>query len=138
VVTGSYDDHVRLFAIHDLDKTFGMKRARLLAEENLGGGVWRLDLVSHRITGDGNIVVIILASCMHAGSRIIELRGIGDGQAEEWTWAVLARFEEHHSMNYGSSFMNSRQEGIKRLTCVSTSFYDKLLCLWDAHFRVED
>ncbi|RSM12911.1 hypothetical protein CEP52_002247 [Fusarium oligoseptatum] len=46
VVTGSYDDHLRVFIIHDLHDTFGMKRVELVLEENLGGGVWRLDLVS--------------------------------------------------------------------------------------------
>ena len=142
VVTGSYDDHVRLLAIHDLDETCGVKRVRLRAEENLGGGVWRLDLMSHRTTAeeDGGPRVTILASCMHAGSRIIELRRrVGEGQEEEWTFAVLARFEEHQSMNYGSAFMRSRQGPSDRLTwaCVSTSFYDKLLCLWDWHALAE-
>lgn len=129
VVTGSYDDHVRLLAIHDLDKTYGMKRARLLAEENLGGGVWRLDLVSSSKETNGDVRALILASCMHAGARVIELRHGGEG--DEWAWKVLARFEEHQSMNYGCSFMERPRDGGKVLSCVSTSFYDKLLCLWD-------
>jgi hypothetical protein len=35
---------------------------------------------------------------MHAGSRIVQLSRSGD----EWEFAVLAKFEEHKSMNYGS------------------------------------
>lgn len=50
---------------------------------------------------------------------------------EDWSFEVLGRFEEHRSMNYGSDV----QPGDGRLrTIVSTSFYDKLLCLW--HFDV--
>ena len=43
----------------------------------------------------------LLASCMHAGSRIVRLGRSGD-ESGEWTFTVLAKFEEHKSMNYGS------------------------------------
>ncbi|KAI8670794.1 hypothetical protein NCS57_00552200 [Fusarium keratoplasticum] len=126
VVTGSYDDHLRIFVIHDLHDTFGMKRVELVLEENLGGGVWRLDLVSIK-ENSGSIKVRILASCMHAGARLIDLEV---KEEQEWSCTVLARFEEHKSMNYGSDFV--REEGAgDGLRCVSTSFYDKLLCLWE-------
>lgn len=124
VVTGSYDDHVRLFAIHDPQESYGMKRVNLLAEENLGGGVWRLDPVDIA-SSDGTLGICILASCMYAGARLIRLRRPADGT---WSCEVLARFEEHKSMNYGCSLV-PRKEG-DRLEFVSTSFYDKLLCLW--------
>ena len=62
---------------------------------------------------------------MHAGARIVELSRSQDG----WELEVLARFEEHKSMNYGSD-MQPSEDTVK--TIVSTSFYDKLLCLW--HF----
>ncbi|EEU46238.1 uncharacterized protein NECHADRAFT_92424 [Fusarium vanettenii 77-13-4] len=126
VVTGSYDDHLRVSIIHDLHDTFGMKRVELVLEENLGGGVWRLDLVSIK-EGPGSIKVRILASCMHAGARLIDLEV---KEEKDWTCTVLARFQEHKSMNYGSDFV--REEGASDgLRCVSTSFYDKLLCLWE-------
>lgn len=53
---------------------------------------------------------------------------------EVWSFAVLARFEEHKSMNYGSDVQPTQQhqrdvEDPKK-TIVSTSFYDKLMCLW--------
>jgi diphthine methyl ester acylhydrolase len=129
VVTGSYDDHIRLLAIHDLDKTYGMKRVKVLAEENLGGGVWRLDLVEHSRLAGGGEKVLILASCMHGGSRVVEMRQAGEDRV--WTWMILARFEEHKSMNYGCSFVAQGDGSERRLQCVSTSFYDKLLCLWE-------
>lgn len=66
---------------------------------------------------------------MHAGARIVEIRKDGDGQ---WQIEVLAKFEEHKSMNYGSDV----QPGAGTLkTIISTSFYDKLLCLWRYELR---
>ncbi|KAH8174877.1 WD40 repeat-like-containing domain protein [Sarocladium implicatum] len=125
VVTGSYDDHIRLFAIHDLDQTGGFVMSKLLVEENLGGGVWRLDPVKVE-AGNGSFRIKILVSCMHAGARLVVFRS-DDGLT--WTCKILARFEEHKSMNYGSDFLRGWDDG--RLRCVSTSFYDRLLCVWD-------
>lgn len=125
VVTGSYDDHLRVFAVHDLHASYGARRVELVADANLGGGVWRLDLVdvqsSHATTR-----IRILVSCMHAGTRLVELR-LDGGQ---WSIEVLGRFEEHKSMNYGSDSLKEDITG-GRLQCVSTSFYDRLLCLWE-------
>ncbi|KAI6747571.1 hypothetical protein HG530_015804 [Fusarium avenaceum] len=126
VVTGSYDDYLRVFIIHDLHETYGMKKVELVLEENMGGGVWRLDLVKIH-EGIESTKLRILASCMHAGARIVDLE-VSDGN--DWTCSVLARFEEHKSMNYGSDFVRETDGG-ERLRCVSTSFYDKLLCLWE-------
>jgi diphthamide biosynthesis protein 7 len=64
---------------------------------------------------------------MHAGSRIVRLAQ----DSGEWAFSVLAKFEEHKSMNYGSDVQPvlRGQEGGQR-TIVSTSFYDKLMCVW--------
>jgi diphthamide biosynthesis protein 7 len=73
---------------------------------------------------------------MHAGSRIVQLSRSGD----EWEFAVLAKFEEHKSMNYGSDVqpLIAGAAGVdgaeggeqQRRLVVSTSFYDKLMCVW--------
>ncbi|KAI9147868.1 Armadillo-type fold domain containing [Paramyrothecium foliicola] len=126
VVTGSYDDHIRLFLIHDLNVSHGLRRVELVVDENLGGGVWRLDLIDIRTLDGGRTRVRILASCMHAGARIVEMAS-EDGQ--DWKCRIVARFEEHESMNYGCHVMPG--QGGERLHCVSVSFYDKRLCLWD-------
>lgn len=125
VVTGSYDDHVRLFAIHDPQESYGMRRVQLLTDKNLDGGVWRLDLVDTTCSAN-SLEIRILASCMYAGARLIQLRRGAEGT---WSCEVLARFEEHKSMNYASAIV-PRKQGDERLECISTSFYDKLLCLW--------
>ncbi|KAF2004316.1 hypothetical protein P154DRAFT_56212 [Amniculicola lignicola CBS 123094] len=124
VLTGSYDDHIRLVN----GPLIG--RRSILAELNLGGGVWRLKQIdmtnapSKHEEGD-MVVATILASCMHAGARIIRLVR----KEEEWSFEVVAKFEEHKSMNYGSDVQPFTNEQGQR-TFISTSFYDRLLCLW--------
>ena len=92
---------------------------------------------------------------MHAGARIIDVEhSIADNS---WTITEAARFTEHRSMNYASAvqpppFTNASRlfgahdsleladerknrrdhtSGKIRLSCVSTSFYDRKLCAWD-------
>ncbi|KAK5625560.1 hypothetical protein RRF57_001276 [Xylaria bambusicola] len=134
MVTGSYDDCLRVYSIHSQISGVMVRPPRLLAEESLGGGVWRLKLVNlekpgTEITGSQvHWSALILASCMHAGTRILELRGDYGGSCQI---SVLGRFEEHKSMNYGSDFQPGTEHGGRALHCVSTSFYDRLLCLWE-------
>lgn len=130
VVTGSYDDHLRVFVIFDLDITHGLRRVEEVVHENLGGGVWRLNLVSlDESENDGSARIVLLASCMHAGARVVELRVEAEGA---WTCRVLTRFEEHKSMNYASDYF-PLDSG--KLLIASSSFYDKLLCLWESDTR---
>ncbi|KAI7162517.1 WD40 repeat-like protein [Hortaea werneckii] len=143
ILTGSYDDHIRLISAP------AVGRRQVLAEANLGGGVWRIKPLSHHpsheqdggentasgastaLSGTPEVGsergMVILASCMYAGTRVLRLsRQASNGQ---WQFEILGRFEEHQSMNYASDVQP--QEGDRKLI-VSTSFYDKLLCLW--HF----
>lgn len=71
----------------------------------------------------------ILASCMHAGTRIVRL--VMDG-SDGPRFELLATFEENESMNYGSDVQPKREEenSSRQFTVVSTSFYDKRVCLW--------
>lgn len=128
VVTGSYDDHLRVFAIHDLHESYGLKRVQLLTDANLGGGVWRLKLIDIQTVGSSTRIRI-LASCMYAGARLVEI--VTDNSGQSWTCVVLARFEEHESMNYASDISSLYPTADGRIRIVSTSFYDKLLCLWE-------
>ncbi|KAK7712024.1 Prohibitin-2, subunit of the prohibitin complex (Phb1p-Phb2p) [Botryosphaeria dothidea] len=128
LLTGSYDDHIRLFSLPS--STSFPRRPTLLAELNLGGGVWRLkDITTATTTPRARRTEFtILASCMHAGARILRLEGAGDAREGElaWEFEVLAKFEEHQSMNYGSDV----QQGSDGRKVVSTSFYDRLLAVW--------
>ncbi len=128
VVTGSYDDHIRVFSIMDPIDTGGGRRASCLADQDLGGGVWRLKLISRSYgDGKGRWRVRLLASCMHAGVRIVDVDCDVSGSCHI---SVVARFTEHESMNYGSDFRETLP-----LLCVSTSFYDRRLCLWELAHR---
>jgi len=130
VITGSYDDNIRLFAMRDPDPAAFTKRAELLAEETLEGGVWRLDLVHANASAESPIFRV-LASCMYAGARLVQFARDKQGV---WQCDVLAKFEEHQSMNYGCGVVPG-SEGQKSLQCVSTSFYDKMICLWDVELE---
>ncbi|KAK0724765.1 hypothetical protein B0H67DRAFT_568681 [Lasiosphaeris hirsuta] len=127
VVTGSYDDHIRLFSVASTPTTYSPGEARKLAECNLGGGVWRLKLVqlSKNFPDEHEWRAVVLASCMHAGVRVVELSKSADGDYE---FHVIGSFVEHKSMNYGSDIQPGWTDN---LSVISTSFYDKLLCLWD-------
>jgi diphthamide biosynthesis protein 7 len=133
VITGSYDDQLRVFAVRAPHNPSETGSYRLLAEHGLGGGVWRLRLLDLRSDQDqdGAWKITLLASCMHAGVRIVEI-GISTTSGD-CKVSVLAEFEEHKSMNYGSDVVpcsgSKRTDG--RVRFVSTSFYDRLLCLWE-------
>lgn len=132
LLTGSYDEYVRVYNT--------ISKPRILAEEKLGGGVWRLKILSaprSRAPCAGEpsermeVIFMVLASCMHAGVRVLRVARDGD---EKWSIKVLAKFEEHESMNYASDVgprLNAAGgEENNAITCVSTSFYDRKLCIW--------
>ena len=114
LLTGSYDEYARII-IQDPNKNWIVR-----CEKRLDGGVWRLKLMSER-PGKGEARIYrVLASCMHAGARIIDIVCAPD----ECSIEVVAKFVEHESMNYGSDFAKGSN------VVVSTSFYDRKLCLW--------
>ncbi|KAK1753476.1 hypothetical protein QBC47DRAFT_386484 [Echria macrotheca] len=127
VITGSYDDHIRLFAVASAAAACTPRPAKLLAESDLAGGVWRLKLIDLKHSpADGVFYRLrILASCMHAGVRVVELVKTTDG---DWEFLTVGSFEEHKSMNYGTDYQTDHDG---KLCVISTSFYDKLLCLWE-------
>jgi diphthamide biosynthesis protein 7 len=146
LLTGSYDEYIRVY--------HATGRGTVLAETRLGGGVWRLQLIRTEgkqmpaATGGsdteaaGQSSFLVLASCMHAGARIVRIvwrrQGstavTGSDTAGEWNIEILAQFTEHQSMNYASDFWKGGDDRKTELVCVSSSFYDKRLCLWKVEF----
>ncbi|CRG88199.1 Isoleucine--tRNA ligase [Talaromyces islandicus] len=122
LLTGSYDEYLRVY--------HATVRGAVLAEELLGGGVWRLQII-HTEDSESGVSFFVLASCMHAGARIVRVSWKRGSLEElgEWDIQVLAQFTEHESMNYASGVWKTSADS-SELVCVSSSFYDKRLCLW--------
>jgi diphthamide biosynthesis protein 7 len=125
LLTGSYDEFLRVI----VPKLPGIRTA-VLAEKQLGGGVWRLKLVeSSQIGFVGGMKFKILASCMHSGVKVVEVSCSPEG---DWSIETRANFKEHESMNYASDARaETDEQNIKTETYISTSFYDKKLCVWE-------
>ena len=129
IMTGSYDEFFRILV---LPRSSFRKRWNVLAEARLHGGVWRLKLIN-TLRLEGSVTFTVLASCMHAGAKILTVRKSNE---DNWAIEVSATFEEHESMNYAS---DARRETSERdaldFTIVSTSFYDKKICVWKYESR---
>ena len=128
--TGSYDEYMRVIKPHQGN------RWTVLGELHLGGGVWRLKMMSATTHDACRSGWRILASCMHAGSRVVNIvchHSSVPHEDDHWSFEILAKFEEHESMNYASDSSNSgefNQGGKNGVTVASTSFYDRRLCIW--------
>lgn len=130
-LTGSYDERIRVYKLDQATKR------HVVAEQGLGGGVWRLKQISdswHEYPSSDfegqRDCTLVLASCMHAGAKVLQVVRTCEGHCIHdsciWTIDVVAKFEEHDSMNYASDvrMLNGKPQ------IVSTSFYDKRLCFW--------
>ncbi|GAM40896.1 hypothetical protein TCE0_041r13604 [Talaromyces pinophilus] len=137
ILTGSYDEYIRVY--------HATLKGSVLAEKRLGGGVWRLQIINVETIRNqaaafgepvSEIRYLILASCMHAGTRIVKVTWkrtrLTDLEIGDWDVEVLAQFTEHESMNYASGVWRGGNDATTgtELVCVSSSFYDKRLCLW--------
>ncbi|KAH8343003.1 hypothetical protein KR059_003496 [Drosophila kikkawai] len=109
LLTGSYDEQLRLF------DTRSMKRT--LAEQDLGGGIWRLK--PHRARPD-----LILAACMYTNFSVVQL----DAKEPALRW--LGAYEEHKSICYGADWAPSGPgDSDGPLVMATCSFYDHKLCV---------
>lgn len=153
LVTGSYDEYLRVFEIDT--KTL---RSTLKTELRLGGGVWRLKILDQYVTTrdvqqadnrqtkespDRHQHTLILASLMHGGTAVIRLTYTSSAVAEAWTVTPLVKFRAgHESMVYCCDArleMADDQAAPPTYTIVSTSFYDMKICTWKFvdHFKAE-
>ena len=129
LLTGSYDDYVRVYTTYDIRSNSHNTSGKALAELKIGGGVWRLKFLDYQLVtqGEGDFKFRVLASCMHAGARILEVRR---GQDREWSIGILGSVMVHGSMCYGSDVQPGEDDMNAERLCVSTSFYDRLVCVW--------
>lgn len=114
LATGSYDESIRIMTAP----------GGVLAEKSLGGGIFRISrpFVEDVAQDGGDLRYVVLASCMHAGAKVVQIQRT----AGKWSIETIAQFTEHESMNYAG---DARASGEGHLF-VSTSFYDRKLCVW--------
>ncbi|KAG8629443.1 hypothetical protein KVT40_003308 [Elsinoe batatas] len=132
LLTGSYDDHIRV--VRPERKPI----ARTLAELNLGGGVWRTSIISQWVDprDEDKRKWLVLVACMHSGAKVVEVRCERFGEAVEgseagdggWEIEEMVGFEGHESMCYGAVVVPGKG---RRRRVISTSFYDKLIADWE-------
>ncbi|KAF4630210.1 hypothetical protein G7Y89_g7932 [Cudoniella acicularis] len=143
-LTGSYDDCARVWS-YQPNK---LRAPKEVAKLSLGGGGWRLKfLQEYKIENKPwtGIKYRVLASCMFAGAKILEVEGgLYDDQnptTQPWTIKIVASMNVHQSMCYACDVQPSKGEKRKaegqahigwndKQLCVSTSFYDRLVYLW--------
>lgn len=164
-VTGSYDERIRVFTLEESPPY----RRNMVAERSLNGGVWRLrtllQLPCEEFGEDHVCSVLLLASCMHAGVRIVRIaRRLSRNMYQEaCTWkidVVGAYTEGHESMVYGADSVSARRltdheaehpgdtdpllrsgnqdnddDPPRDFVIVSTSFYDRKICVWSFHYE---
>ncbi|KAL2008928.1 hypothetical protein VTN00DRAFT_7122 [Thermoascus crustaceus] len=129
LLTGSYDEFLRVY--------HATRRGEVLADTRLDGGVWRLQFVGAPMESGNTLSFLVLASCMHAGARVLRVtrRSESADEVGEWDIEVLAQFTEHESMNYASGIWRGDEGGAvdsngkRKLLCVSSSFYDRRVCV---------
>jgi diphthamide biosynthesis protein 7 len=129
LLTGNYDEYLRVY--------HATLKGNTLAEICLGGGVWRLQVLRTEKPAASDVEgsewrFLVLASCMHAGTRVVRITWRPhDGKDDDWEMDIVAEFTEHESMNYASDTWKGNNRG-GELVCVSSSFYDRRVCLWRA------
>ncbi|KAG4436395.1 hypothetical protein IFR05_008118 [Cadophora sp. M221] len=129
LLTGSYDEYVRLYSV---------KGKKVLAKSKLGGGVYRLKFIRHFRYSNGKAGYTILACCMHAGTKILQVQG---SPFDEWTIDVVATLNVpgNNADNYcyaadvqprGQMLVIPQHRTYTHL-CVSGTFVDRKLTVWE-------
>lgn len=113
-VTGSYDEHIRVFTVEERTPY----KRKVVAQLPLGGGVWRLRTLSETLGKESEngsaCSVLILASCMHAGVRIVritrrQLSKKGERSCD-WEVELVGQYTKgHKSMCYGADSVDLRR-----------------------------
>ncbi|PVH87851.1 hypothetical protein DL98DRAFT_509385 [Cadophora sp. DSE1049] len=129
LLTGSYDEFVRLYSTDD---------KKVLAKLKLDGGVYRLKSLGQvNWFGPQSTTYAILTCCMHAGTKIIHVKGSKTGN---WSIEVVGSLNvpgnDPNNLCYAAAARLSgplgptKQYQEKRL-CVSGTFVDKKLVVWE-------
>lgn len=136
-LTGSYDEHLRLFLLTQPSSKYASVTLKLLTELKLNGGVWGIELLDQYPTGSGSINhdYILMMAGHTAGAFIVRLScKRTDDKARDWqcNFTIESRFTEHESLVYAVSAKRAENNGLlQKWHVISTSFYDKRVCNWE-------
>jgi hypothetical protein len=101
----------------------------VLAELKIGNGVYSLRLMKGwkevKAEEDTFQRLLVLASCCLGGVKVIEI--LYNRQEDAWTLEIIASMTHHKSLCYAS---DSVDMGDGSFLIVSSSFYNKQLCVW--------
>ncbi|KAH7382961.1 hypothetical protein BKA64DRAFT_727045 [Cadophora sp. MPI-SDFR-AT-0126] len=130
LLTGSYDEFIRLYSAVD---------KKILAKLKLDGGVYRLKFLGqvHWSSPDSGTYAI-LACCMHAGTKVIHVKG---SRTSNWSMEVVASLNVpgNDSGNYcyaaaarqSCPITPTNGHYVERRLCVSGTWLDKRLAVWE-------
>lgn len=108
VVTGSYDDHVRLWDVRSMKAP--------MSELNVGGGAWRCRWHSTRNA--------LACAAMGGGAVLVNVDEATGALEEDFT------YDEHESIVYGADWVRLADDGDSTDILVTCSFYDKSVRCW--------
>jgi len=139
ILTGSYDENLRLFLLTHSSSDYPPVALKLLTELKLNGGVWRIELLDQYLTStdsEGIIHNYILLLAGHtAGAFIIRLScKISEDKAADWQYdfTIEKHFTDHESLVYAVDAKHTgNSEPHRKWDIISTSFYDKRVCNWE-------
>lgn len=145
ILTGSYDETLRLFILTPPSATDPRCTFKLLGDLQIGGGVWRITLLDQypRKSASGlleGLDYILLVAGHTAGVFIVRLsatrfehdsddRTIAEENGWNYAFKVEKTFTEHDSLVYAVAAKRDEEKPWK-WRVVSTSFYDKKICNW--------
>lgn len=136
ILTGSYDEHIRLFLFATPTNAEPMVKFEKLAELNLGGGVWRIISLDQYTTHEGNEHEYILLIAGHFGGALIVRLSISRDDARDSDWEydfhIEKRFEGHGEEGLVYAVAGKQDKiNARKWDVISASFYDKKICNWD-------
>ncbi|KUJ14854.1 uncharacterized protein LY89DRAFT_123913 [Mollisia scopiformis] len=128
-LVGCYDSSVGLWSVYGKDVPE--------AEVNLGGGVYRLKFLQYEPGPPEQVACTfqVLASCMDAGTKILEVKRSISGH---WFIDVVAEVKDHQDLCYAADVQPLPAPGdgeapitcLEERICVSSSFKDCKLSVW--------
>jgi len=130
-LTGSYDEHLRLFLLPSPSSHSRNPTLEHIGTIHLEGGVWRIILLDTYTTEAFVTNYLLLIAGHTAGAFIVRLtckRGFYNDW--EYVFEVEKQVTEHESLVYAVAA--KRDELVRgKWDVISTSFYDKKICNWD-------